>query len=117
MHEEFNRLIILLQAVYDQNSMVHKDPLMKQGLKMRFNNFDKQVEKLIADIKKAIGSDEQAQDYFEMMGVIFNETLREVQRCKDPRVALSVIQAINEGCEVTVDENKIKDYEPEQKAA
>lgn len=106
MEAELVRIIILLETLYQQSTTIKYD--LKQRLKYKFNNFDRQVESLLNDLKSNIKGDKAAEAYFEQQSILYLEILREFDKCKNPKIAVALFQAINEGLEVTVDGQKIE---------
>jgi hypothetical protein len=108
MNEELNRLMILLEATYQQIAMVKFDTQM--GFKQKLQTLDVQIGKITNAVRKTAGK--EGEDYFDLMSILTLETVREVTRCSDPKVAVSMLQALNEGLEITIDGVKIQDYNP-----
>jgi hypothetical protein len=108
MSEELNRLMILLETTYQQIAMVKYD--LSKEEKRSIQTLDVQIERKVKATRAMM--DQGANDYFDTMSILFLETIREVQRCTNPKVAVSILQALNEGCEILVDGVSIKDYNP-----
>lgn len=108
MNEELNRLLMLLEATYQQIAMVKFD--LRGEEKRSLQTLDTQIERKIKGIRGKMSTKEN--EYFDLMGIVFLEALREVHRCADPKLAVAMLQALNEGLEINIDGRTIRDYNP-----
>lgn len=111
MDKDLIRLMILLETVFTQSSMIRFD--LKHRAKFRLNNVDRAIESLIAELKLNIKGDKAAEDYLETMSILYLEILREFDNSKDPKMALALFQAANQGLEISVDGKPVLASEPE----